>query len=706
MKKYDLSILIPSRNEEWLSRTIDDIIAHKEGNTEIIVGLDGKWADPSIPDHPDVRLVYFPESIGQRAATNQCARLSSSKYVMKVDAHTAWDQGFDVKMMDAFKALPDGDSVTMVPVMRNLHVFNWICPAGHARYQGPSGPCQTDGCGKPTTKDVVWIPKLSPQSKSYCFDETPHFNYFGAFNKRPEGKPDDMGLTETMSLQGSCFMSTRAKYWELDMGNEAFGSWGSQGIQIACSTWLSGGRVLVNHKTWYAHLFRTAGGDFSFPYPQSGRNVQKAKELAGKILSENKWPKQILPLSWLLDRFWPVPGWSDEARAKVTKAGLAFSVIHPLAGSTGSHHLTSGGDALGQGENVPPNAMGLSTVDNGGGIGASQVLGVGNKLEMSGIATPPVLAGVIKDGNTLSTPHGNGANQPCVEKPMGTMGSVNEVTIPVSVTVNTATPIPATGQVIDTDVPNKLDDVSGGRINDSEILVSRHVGSVSRSKSPSKGMIFYTDNRLPLKLAQKVQSRLRDISKSKNIPIVSASLKPMDKMGKNIHIARERGIETYFTQIVAALEASDADIVYFAEHDVIYHPSHFDFTPPDRTKFYYDQNWWKLRLTDGFAVHWDADQCSGLVCYRDIALEWYRNKLASFKKDTFDRKYEPASGEGSVAFKSAVPMIDIRHAGTLTKDKWSLADFRNKSTCVNWVEGYTIPGWGETKEAFADILLK
>jgi hypothetical protein len=32
---------------------------------------------------------------------------------------------------------------------------------------------------------------------------------------------------------------------------------------------------------------------------------------------DNKWPKQIYPLSWLLEKFWPVKGWSEDARAKI-----------------------------------------------------------------------------------------------------------------------------------------------------------------------------------------------------------------------------------------------------------------------------------------------------------------------------------------------------------------------------------------------------
>ena len=130
-----------------------------------------------------------------------------------------------------------------------------------------------------------------------------------------------------MSLQGSCFMMTREKYWELNICDEAFGSWGSQGIEVAVKTWLSGGKVMCNHKTWYAHMFRTkAQNGFGFPYPQSGKQIQSAKSKARDIFFNNKWDKAIHPLSWLIERFMPVDvitkegkniGWTPEALAKL-----------------------------------------------------------------------------------------------------------------------------------------------------------------------------------------------------------------------------------------------------------------------------------------------------------------------------------------------------------------------------------------------------
>ncbi len=505
----DLSILIPARNEMFLARTVEDLLQHIEGDTEILIGLDGQWADPSIPDNDRVKILYYPQSIGQRAMTNQLARLSTSKYVMKIDAHCSLDQGFDVKMLEAFKEV--GDDVTMAPLMRNLHAFDWVCTDGHRRYQGPKDPCL--GCGQPVSRDIIWRAKPSPQSCSFRFDQDLHFQYFNEYKRKQKGD-----LVESMSLQGSCFMMTRAKYWELDICDEGHGSWGQQGTEVACKTWLSGGRVIINKKTWYAHLFRTQGRDFGFPYPQDHKQVEHSREYSKGLFLEGKWKKAIHPLQWLIDKFAPVPGW---------------------------HNM-------------------------------------------------------------------------------------------------------------------------------------------------NKDIIYFTDNQLNTKIAHKVQRQLKRIG----LPIISASLKPMPHFGRNIHIPMERGYKAYFTQILAALEASTADIVYFCEHDNLYHPSHFDFYPPKKDVFYYDRNWWKIRA-DGLAVHWDADQVSGLCCYREIAIKYYRERLASYDPENFDRKFEPASGVGSEWWKAEFPSIDIRHDKNLTYNKWKLEHFRKKDTALNFETSTVdnIPGW-------------
>lgn len=513
----------------FLAQTVANIIQNKRGRTEVIVALDGAWADPGIPDHPDVTLVYFPESLGQRESTNRICKLSRAKYVMKIDAHCAVDVGFDVKLMEDMQ-----DHWTVIPLMYNLHAFDWVCKnCGSRQYQGPSDKYKKcDKCAGEREREIIWKPRLNKKSTFYRFDKTLHFQYWGAFGSRPEAQGD---IAPTLSIQGSCFMLTREKYWELNICDNAHGSWGQQGVEVAYKTWVSGGEVMVNKKTWYAHMFRTQGGDFGFPYPLSGSDVEKARAYSRWLTKKGNFDKALpgRDLDWLLQKFYPVPDWHDEKKQTV--------------------------------------------------------------------------------------------------------------------------------------------------VNSSDVR---------------REIIFYTDNQLKLKYAHAVQKRLKSIG----LPIVSASLKPMPHFGKNIHIKKERGMEAYFTQIITALEASTADVVYMAEHDVLYHPSHFTFIPPTKDKFYYNQNVWRIRPeVDKLAVTWDANQVAELVCYREFLLEWYRTKWEKIQREGFDRSYEPGGrkSEIMVPFRSEYPNIDIRHGGNLTKSKWSINDFRDKSTCVNWQESRIekIPGW-------------
>lgn len=309
----DLSILIPARKEIFLLNTIEDILKHSEADTEIIITLDGEWADPPIPQNDRVNVIYLSKAIGQRAATNIACNLSKAKYVMKLDAHCSFDQGFDRIMLEAFKET--GDDVTMVPIMRNLWAFDWKCyRCGWKKYQGPT-PKRCEQChdSRYIKRKMMWVGKHNPQSTSYCFDSTPHFQYFEEYKHREPYLTDKKtGLTETMSLQGSCFMATRENYWKKELCDEKYGSWGNQGIEVACKTWLSGGKVICNHRTWYAHLFRTQGGDFTFPYQQSWSKVEQTKNEIKDLFWNQKWDKAIHPLSWLIEKFMPVKGWTDE----------------------------------------------------------------------------------------------------------------------------------------------------------------------------------------------------------------------------------------------------------------------------------------------------------------------------------------------------------------------------------------------------------
>jgi len=308
----DLSIIIPAREEMFLAKTIENILENIEADTEIIVVCDGNWPSPSVSNHPRVTILFNPVSVGQRAATNQGARLSQAKFIMKADAHCSFDKGFDRVLIEDCQ--PDW---TMIPMMYRLHAFDWKCKTcGDRTYQGAE-PKQCVKCNKSEGFEmiIVWEPRKDKgASVSWRFNHEMQFKYWRKHYKRKEVR-EQGDLIETMSFIGACMLMTRDRFWKLGGMDEAHGSWGQFGTEIACKSWLSGGKLITSKKTWFAHMFRT--GNFkgsgyngsSFPYYLAGEAQEHAKKYSRDLWMNNKWEGAIYPLSWLIDKFKPVPDW-------------------------------------------------------------------------------------------------------------------------------------------------------------------------------------------------------------------------------------------------------------------------------------------------------------------------------------------------------------------------------------------------------------
>ena len=305
----DLSVIIPARREMFAAKTAENVLANARGDTEVILVLDGAWADPAVPDHPRLKVIHHSQAIGQRAATNEGARLSQAKYIMKLDAHCAVDEGFDVKLMADCQ--PDW---TMIPSMHNLHAFDWVCAGcGHRSYQGVQ-PKQCEQCQQESahTMDVIWKPRENRLTVSWRFDKNLQFQYWKNHSKRPEAQGP---LIETMSFIGACMFLERERFWALGGMDEAHGSWGQFGTEWALKTWLSGGKLISTRKTWFAHMFRTgnfsANGGSSWPYPITQGEIDRARAYSRDLWLNDRWPLAKHKLAWLVEKFCPAPDWHE-----------------------------------------------------------------------------------------------------------------------------------------------------------------------------------------------------------------------------------------------------------------------------------------------------------------------------------------------------------------------------------------------------------
>lgn len=538
----DLSVLIPARNEEFLGNTIADVLHNARAETEIIAVLDGQWPVYELPDHERLTLIYHSEPVGQRAATNEAARLSRAKFIMKLDAHCSVGKGFDVKLMADCK-----EDWTVIPRMFNLHVFDWECKKCGARtYQGVEPKdCQARCGGKEFEKVLVWRRRKNRVTDSWRFDNNLKFQYWRAYGKRPEIKAQK--ISDTMSSIGACFFMHRKRYWEIDGLDENHGSWGQIGTEIACKSWLSGGRQVVNKKTWFGHMFRTGKG-FSFPYKLRGRQVNKARNHSRKLWIENTWPKAVHDLPWLIEKFSPVPDWDELPK-----------------------------------------------------------------------------------------------------------------------------------------------------------------------RSLSIGLVYYTDNHGDPLLLSACRAQIARCMAEKNIPerhLVSVSHKPMD-FGRNFVVDLERAVLSIFKQILLGLEESTAEIIFLLEHDLVYHPSHFDFVPTDQKIFYYDRNRWSVCDQTGKAVFYHTNVPSMLCAYRELLLKHYSKATAFIEKNGWRSRYGYSPPKGLPkeqrigrykTYEAKQPSIDIRRDDAWTRKRMDKSQFRSERSCRGWKEADGVPSWGKTEGRFNEFL--
>jgi len=226
----------------------------------------------------------------------------------------------------------------------------------------------------------------------------------------------------------------------------------------------------------------------------------------------------------------------------------------------------------------------------------------------------------------------------------------------------------------------------------------------------TKGLLYYTDGNCDEKILRVVKENLLRVSRG--YQIVSVSLAPVD-LGFNVVFDLKRGPLTMFKQILAGLQTLDTDVVFLIEHDVLYPRCHFDFVPPRDDAYYYNENWWRVRVNDGVAFRFAAITVSGLCAYRSLLCQHYEKRVERVEKRFSHRQgYEPGlnqypRGIDNVPFgtwQSIHPLVDIRHETNFTKGVVGERRLDARLQGGEIREG--IPFWGKTKNMFPEFLDK
>lgn len=293
-----LSVIIPSRSPQYLQETINDLLAKAEGEIEVIVVLDGHWPDPPIKDDKRVKIIHHGtqhNNKGMRASINAGVAISKGEFIMKTDEHTMFGQGYD-KILAA-----DCDEQTVViPRRYRLDPDEWkIIEDGriHIDYMFLAYPYQRafdETCG---LHGEIWNAKTAELDK-------------------PEFLIDDV-----MSCQGSCYFMSR-KHWDWlgGLDEATYGSFTQEAQEIGNKTWLGGRRMIVNKKTWYAHMHKGKRGK-GYGFSREQYKVFMAEKERGRLFCidywiNNRWKDRVHDFEWLIEKFKP-PGWPENWKEQI-----------------------------------------------------------------------------------------------------------------------------------------------------------------------------------------------------------------------------------------------------------------------------------------------------------------------------------------------------------------------------------------------------
>ncbi len=234
----------------------------------------------------------------------------------------------------------------------------------------------------------------------------------------------------------------------------------------------------------------------------------------------------------------------------------------------------------------------------------------------------------------------------------------------------------------------------------------------------TKAIIYYTDNNLEDTLGPMVREKL--LKSSEGIPIICVSQKPID-FGKNICVGEiGRSHLSMYKQILVGCQATTADVVYMAEHDCLYTPEHFQWTPPTERIFYYNLNAWFVNMrrnTENQGMYfspWGIRHAnSQLVCYRKLLIENLTERIEKLETGWTIRRGIRGACEAGVA--EDIAFIRQHDDGIPYDKKWvgkwkaetfktvlANLDIRHNRNLTGWRRGHKVcgklPYWGEFKE--------
>jgi len=283
-----VSIIIPARGESFtnLRRTIESIQESATGEYEIIVGFDGdplydtfQWAEI---DNWKIKAINFPDVVGIKTNITAMASMATGKYIYKSDAHCRFGKNFieilkadmeeDWIVMPRFKIIKDDWSIQIRDGEEEFYDYFYLC------------------C--PFTDPKGFRFKAGGHWKDRTLRRCPITEDLGNF------------IDETPQMHGSGWFMTRDRYFKLGgFPNIDPHGHAQEPIWLGLKNQLEGGKLMVNKKTWYAHLHQQGN--------KRGYHMDRAQENISYALAAKKFMGDSRMFAWLKKNL-PMPTWPED----------------------------------------------------------------------------------------------------------------------------------------------------------------------------------------------------------------------------------------------------------------------------------------------------------------------------------------------------------------------------------------------------------
>lgn len=305
-----VSVIIPSLLCKYASKTVEDLFVKAKGDIEVIIMLDNYWPDPQLKDHPNLVVVHRGTQVGMRRAVNDAVSIAKGKYIMKCDDHCMFAEGFD----EALKADCEEDWLS-IPSRWALEPEEWKI--------GRIGPSEYLYLTYPYKPDDLYKTAMGLHGKKWMREENNNGkdSFYWKENLYKDKKIDDI-----LTTQGSCWFCHRETFLKFGGLDEKRSYLIHQEPQEMCfKFWLSGGRVVINKNTWYAHWHKPQDARIWRKYVRE--NEVETKRFFTWYWMNDQWPMATKKMKWLIDMFMPMPGWPENWEEEKLK----FEAEHPEA---------------------------------------------------------------------------------------------------------------------------------------------------------------------------------------------------------------------------------------------------------------------------------------------------------------------------------------------------------------------------------------